>query len=229
VFGSAFESKRLVSEAAVGLLGELESRAIAVASIDDILLDEDNAEKLAPLLLAHIFSARYPPFVQVLVDKVAVPQAADYAIPQLAFFIRRVPGNYHDPIEAELGREAVPTWHERIRDYIGSALGQLVTPGWSDVFLELASDRDLGSSRFEIIHNLSKLHDERVPAVLLTLLDDPSVRVLAAEALGEMRCPQAKSALAMLALTGGWDAKRAATSALRKIMVSRPRGTSSRV
>nr|WP_157838007.1 hypothetical protein [Cellulosimicrobium sp. MM] len=43
------------------LLGELESREITVATIDDVLVDKENVEALAPLLLAHIFSARYPP------------------------------------------------------------------------------------------------------------------------------------------------------------------------
>ncbi|QJW37779.1 HEAT repeat domain-containing protein [Cellulosimicrobium protaetiae] len=219
MFEKAFESQRLVNEAAAGLLGELEARGIAVASLDDVRLDGDNVEVLAPLLLAHVFSARYPPFVQALIDKVSVPQAANFAIPQLAFFIRRVPADYRDPIEAESGREGDPTWQERIRDYIGSALGQLVAPDWADIFLELASDRGLGGSRFEIIHNLSKSRDERVPEVLLALLNDPSVAVFAAEALGEMRWPQARAALARLALTGDLPAKRAAASALRRISV----------
>lgn len=162
VLGSALEWQRLFDEAAMELLGELKSRKITVATIDDVLLDEENVEALAPLLLAHVFSARYPPLVQVLIDKVAVPQAANHAVPQLAFFIRRVPADYRDPVEAEMVHEGGPTWQERIREYVGSALGRLVTPNWTDVFLDLAGDHELGGSRFEIIRNLSKLRDEGV-------------------------------------------------------------------
>lgn len=219
VLGSALESQRLFDEAAMELLGELKSRKITVATIDDVLLDEENVEALAPMLLAHVFSARYPPLVQVLIDKVAVPQAANHAVPQLAFFIRRVPADYRDPVEAEMVHEGGPTWQERIREYVGSALGRLVTPNWTDVFLDLAGDHELGGSRFEIIRNLSKLRDEGVPEVLLKLLEDRSVGVFAAEALGEMRCRQARSALSKLALTGDWASRRAAASALWRISV----------
>lgn len=59
VLGSALESQRLFNEAAMELLGELESREITVATIDDVLVDKENVEALAPLLLAHIFSARF--------------------------------------------------------------------------------------------------------------------------------------------------------------------------
>lgn len=201
------------------LLGELESRKITVATIDDVLVDEENVEALAPLLLAQIFSARYPPLVQVLIDKVAVPHAANHAVPQLAFFIRSVPADYRDPVEAEMVQEDGPTWQERIRDDVGSALGRLVTPNWTDVFLDLARDRDLGGARFEIIRNLSKLRDEGVAEVLLKLLEDRSVGVFAAEAFGEMRCRKARSALSKLVLTGDWASRQAAASALWKISV----------
>lgn len=219
VLGSALESQRLFNEAAMELLGELESRKITVATIDDVLVDEENVEALAPLLLAHNFSARYPPLVQVLIDKVAVPHAANHAVPQLAFFIRSVPADYRDPVEAEMVQEDGPTWQERIRDDVGSALGRLVTPNWTDVFLDLARDRDLGGARFEIIRNLSKLRDEGVAEVLLKLLEDRSVDVLAAEALGEMRCRKARSALSKLVLTGDWASRQAVASALWKISV----------
>ena len=74
---------------------------------------------------------------------------------------------------------------EHLRWVIGYGLGVYSGPDISNELITLALDRTFGHARSQIVLGLPKTKDERVPQVLLGLMDDPMVAASAIEVLGK--------------------------------------------
>jgi HEAT repeat protein len=88
-------------------------------------------------------------------------------------------------------------------DQCGFDLYSIVGNGFSgptiaDELIELALERRFGQARTQIVLSLPKTKDDRVLVALVSLLDDPTVRAFAIEALGKMKFTGARSSIAEL-------------------------------
>jgi HEAT repeat protein len=80
---------------------------------------------------------------------------------------------------------------ETLRWAIGATLGSLDLRVVTADVLEIVSDTRFGFTRQMMIHDLNKLHDDRVIPILINLLQDESVRGHAIQALRKARAQSA--------------------------------------
>jgi HEAT repeat protein len=100
---------------------------------------------------------------------------------------------------------------------IGNGLGIFADPSLADELIELALDRSFGETRFQIVSALPKTKDERVPGVLLSLLDDPTVCAHAIGALGKMKFTAARPEIEARLTSSDKNVRDQAKKALKRI------------
>lgn len=96
-----------------------------------------------------------------------------------------------------------PTLQEPQRWVFGSALYVIDDPKSYPDILRICKDRKYRSSRAMLLHTLSKIRSEEAFNVLISSLNDPTVRADAIEALGEFGDPRAISYIMETQVTEG--------------------------
>lgn len=211
------EGQRLYAEAAAGLLEDLEglvpdldelgvtlthisdlwSRAVFVRDSEGNEISRRKIDYRAaiPVLLEWLPKVRYFPLADSIVRALMADYAKREARPVLFRLFRDVPpvGDPRDP-------DRDPRKREILRTTIGTALGKFSDPSVADEAIELALDRSYGEARTRLVNpGLAKTKDPRVPDVLLSLLDDPTVAPQAIKGLARVRhtpaIPDLESAL----------------------------------
>lgn len=171
-------ARRQYAENASALLAELAGLGFSVESVGGLRRYADY-KAAVPVLLRWLPSVSYLPLAEDIVRTLSVGFAKSQAVTEFLNLFRK-------PSEVEqAGRpENSPSAVEHLRWVIGNGLGVFAGPPIADALIELALDRSFGGARTEIVRNLPKTKDPRVPEVLRALLDDPTVRVAAVAAFG---------------------------------------------
>lgn len=125
----------------------------------------------------------------------------------------RDPPVLQDPLRPVTSEPA----EEYLRWIIGNGLGIFADPSLAGELIELALDRRFGMARYQIVAALPKTKDERVPGVLQSLLDDPTVSAHAIAALGKMRFTAARPAIEALLASSDKHVRDEAKKALKRI------------
>jgi hypothetical protein len=106
---------------------------------------------------------------------------------------------------------------EHLRWIIGNGLGIFAGPSLAEELIELALDRRFGHARYQIVSALPKIKDERVAEVLMSLLDDPTVRAAAIDALGKMKFMSARTSIEALLADPDKNVRDQAKKALKRM------------
>ncbi|MFD6033109.1 HEAT repeat domain-containing protein [Streptomyces griseoincarnatus] len=100
---------------------------------------------------------------------------------------------------------------------IGNGLGIFASPAVADELISLATAREYGDARSQIVLNLPKVKSGDVPRVLLELLDAPTVAASAIEALGKMKFVEARERIERLLDHSNTNVRNQAKKALKRI------------
>lgn len=199
------DRRRLYADAAEDLLAELKglvpdfaelgfemtavsdlwSRAVFYRDDDGNVTSRRKVDYRAavPVLLEWLPKVRYYPLALDIVRAVSVSFAKKEARPALFSLFQNVP-----PVENPRFPEKRDENRNRLRSAIGTALGNFADSSVAKEIVELALDRSYGEARSSIVNpGLAKTKDDRVPEVLLSLLDDPTVAPFAVQGLGRIR------------------------------------------
>lgn len=196
------ERRRLYAEAASGLLKDLDGKVpdLALAGIElthisdlyryQVVLEFADGRTetrpidyraAVPILVDWLPMVRNFFVVTDIVEALSKKFAKKQARPLFLKMFRDTP-----PIErATLPETTDPI--EWVRTSIGQGLAVFADPSVADEYIELALDRSYKFGRPSIIQSLPKVKDERVPRVLLSLLDDPAVSHQVIDTLGKIR------------------------------------------
>ncbi|MDL4815025.1 HEAT repeat domain-containing protein [Actinomadura opuntiae] len=148
-----------------------------------------------PVLVEWLPKVTYYPLADDIVRALSFGFAKKQARP---VFLRlfRDPPHVEDPQFPEVASQR----RKDLRVVLGQALGQFADPTMADDLIELARDRSCGEARASLVNpGLAKTKDERVPEILVDLLNDPAVASFAVQGLGRIRYlparPQIEAAL----------------------------------
>jgi HEAT repeat protein len=169
-------------------------------------------EAAVPVLLRWLPRVSYLMLVEDIVRTLSVPFARKQALPVFLKLFRQPP-EVQDPRRPATSEPAI----EHIRWVIGNGLGIFAGPSVADELIDLALDRGFGKARTRIVGELPKTKDSRVPEVLLSLLDDPTVRAFSIEALGKMRHTAARATIASFLDHPDKNARDQAKKAIKRI------------
>ncbi|WP_432015298.1 HEAT repeat domain-containing protein [Streptomyces cucumeris] len=181
------ERQRLYAESAVGLLGDLAESGFPVASVGELREWPIKYQAAVPVLVDWLPRVSYLPLVEDIVRTLSVPFAKKQALPTLLKFFR-IPPSVEDPMRPASSEPG----EEHLRWVVGNALGVFAAPAIADELIELALSREFGGARGQIVLSLPRVKDDRVPGVLVSLLDDPTVAPSVIEALGKMKFVDAR-------------------------------------
>lgn len=202
------ERARAVYQAASRpLLDELAAAGHPVDTVGQLVTGATGTRYPAaiPVLLRWLPRVDYRPLLDDIVRALSVPWAKRDAAKPLVAFFRDLPAHDGPP-------ETDPRWT------VGNALEVLASPAIADDLLELATDRRYGRARQLVVLGLGRLKgDERVPPVLLDLLDDEDVAGYAVMALGKLKESRAAPRLRTLLDHPQPWVRREAAKALRRI------------
>nr|CTQ94255.1 hypothetical protein [Kibdelosporangium sp. MJ126-NF4] len=157
-----------------------------------------------PALVDWLPRVSYPPLALDILNAVSYGFAKPLARPVLVPLFRDTP-------------QDSPFTNVVMRGRLGLVLGAFTDPSVSDEYIEIALDRGQGEGRAGIVAQLPKTKDERVPDVLLGLLDDPTVAPAAIEALGRIRHLPAKPHLERALHSEDWNVRTQAKKALKRL------------
>jgi hypothetical protein len=172
-----------------------------------------NYKAAVPVLIEWLPRVSYLPLAAGIVRVLSVPFAKHLARPAFLTLFRDPP----DVFIVDESMRVQTSAPETLRSTIGIGLGLFADPSVADELIEFALDRTFGGTRFAIVESLPKTKDERVPAVLLSLLDDPSVRAPAVAALGRMRHTPARAPIEAMLSDADKNVRDQAKKALKRI------------
>jgi hypothetical protein len=197
------ENRRRYREAAVGVLAELAEAGFPVEKVGQLPKLGVAYPDAVPVLVRWMERVEYRPLWEDIVRALAVPWAGAAAPALLAEFRAGDPAQ--DPPDTS------PRW------VVGLALGAIADPSLADELIDLAADPRWGSARGEIVQQLPRTGDVRAGALLVRLLDDPTVSVDAIAGLGNLADAATRPALEpFLSHSDSW-VRNEAKKAVRKI------------
>lgn len=204
-------ARRQYAENASGLLAELADLGFAVDSVGG-LSRYDDYKAAVPALLRWLPRVSYLPLAEDIVRTLSVGFAKSQAVTEFLNLFRKPP-----EVEQAGRPESSPSPVEHLRWVIGNGLGVFAGPSIADALIELALDCSFGAARTEIVRNLPKTKDPRVPEVLRALLDDPTVRVAAVAAFGTAKDRGTRDLVAALLADPDKSMRDQAKKALKRI------------
>ncbi|MGH3391006.1 MAG: HEAT repeat domain-containing protein [Actinomadura sp.] len=209
----AARRRRLYAESAAGVLADVAAAGFpGLEEVGELRRRGQDYKAAVPVLLEWLPRVRYLLLAEDIVRTLSVGFAKKLALPEFLRLFRRPP-EVADPIRPETSEPA----EEHLRWVIGNGLGIFAGPAVADDLIELALDRGYGQARTEIVRALPKTKDERVPQVLLGLLDDPAVSAFAVEALGKLKFTEAREPIARLLGHSDKNVRDQAEKALKRI------------
>ncbi len=207
------QRRQLYAESAEGLLADLAVAGFpGIREVGDLRRRALNYKAAVPILLKWIPRARYLFLAEDIVRTLSVGFAKKLALPEFLQFFRQPPV-VEDPLRPLTSEPA----EEHLRWVIGNGLGIFAEPSVADDLIGLALEREFGQARTQIVRALPKTKDDRVPGVLLSLLDDPTVTAFAIEALGKMRFAAARPSIAEVLDHSDKNIRDQAKKALKRI------------
>lgn len=204
---------RLYAESAQGLLGDLAAVGFpGLKEVGELRHRGVRYEEAVPVLLEWLPRASYLMLADDIVRTLSVGFAKGLAAPVFLRLFREPPA-VEDPLRPATSEPP----REHLRWVIGNGLGIFAGPSLAGDLIELALDRRFGEARYQIVAALPKTKDERVPGVLVSLLDDPSVCAHAIGALGKMRVDAARPAIEAMLASSDKNVRDQAKKALKRI------------
>jgi HEAT repeat protein len=171
-----------------------------------------NYQAAVPVLLDWLPRTFYLLLAEDIVRTLSVGFAQKQAAPEFLTLFREPP-EVGDPIRPEASEPAM----EHLRWVLGNGLGIFANPAISEELIDLARDRKYSHARSQIVLALPKTKDERVPRVLVGLLDDPAVSAFAIEALGKMKITDAREQIEGMLTSPNKNIRDQAKKALKRI------------
>jgi hypothetical protein len=207
------QRRRLYAESAEGVLADLAAAGFPdLEEVGDLRRRGRNYKAAVPVLVEWLTRVRYLLLAEDIVRTLSVGFAKKLALPEFLRLFRQPP-DVEDPLRPETSEPP----EEHLRWVIGNGLGIFAGPAVADDLIELALDRGFGQARTEIVRALPRTKDERVPQVLLGLLDDPAVSAFAVEALGKLKFAGARARIAELLDHSDKNVRDQAKKALKRI------------
>lgn len=207
----AAEKRQLYGSEEAGVLAELAAAGFAVGEVRQLRQLKDYRAAV-PILLGWLPRMSLLRPAENIVYVLSVRFAAKQAFPVFAELFRNPP-DVTDPWWPPTSEPE----REYLRWFLGCGLADFAGPEYADELIALAADRSYGHNRALIVKTLPKTKDPRVPGVLLGLLDDPSVRAFAVEAVGLMRYLPARELVAGLCGDPDENVRAQAKKALKRI------------
>jgi hypothetical protein len=207
------ERNRLYEESAHGLLADLAAAGFAgIEKVGDLRRSRADYQVAVPILVEWLPKVSYLMLSEDIVRTLSVSFAKKLAAPE---FLRlfRDPPHLEDPLRPATSEPP----KEHLRWIIGNGLGIFAGPSFAEELIELALDRSFGHARYQIVSALPKTKDERVAGVLMGLLDDPTIRAAAIDALGKMKFMSARTSIEMLLADPDKNVRDQAKKALKRI------------
>lgn len=207
------QRRRLYSENAAGLFVDL--AAVGFDGLDEVgelRRQGVNYKAAVPILLEWLPRVTYLPLAEDIVRTLSVPFAKKEALPIFLTMFEEPPV-VEDPMRPPTSEPA----EEHLRWVFGNGLGIFADSSVASRMIDLACSRQYGQARTEIVVNLPKTKDYRVPFVLLGLLDDPSVAAFAVQALGKLKYIEARPKIAELMSHSDRNVRDQAKKALKRI------------
>lgn len=188
----AVQRRRLYAESAEGILADLATAGFPdIEEVGELRRGGLNYKSAVPILVEWLPRAHYLLLAEDIVRTLSVGFAKRAALPCFLRFFRQPPA-VEDPMRPKTSEPP----EDHLRWVIGNGLGIFAGPPVSNDLIELALEREFGQARTQLVLALPKTKDPRVPDVLLGLLDDPTVRAFAIEALGKMKLKAARAIIA---------------------------------
>lgn len=205
--------RTLYSESAAGVLADLAAVGFAgIEEVGELRRHGIDYRAAVPILIEWLPKVRYLLLAEDIVRTLSVRFAKKIALPEFLRLFRE-PLSVEDPIRPATSEPP----EEHLRWVIGNGLGIFADPSVADDLIELALDRRFGQARTQIVGALPKTKNERVPVVLLGLLDDPTVAAFAVEALGKIKYTGARASIEELLTHSDKNVRTQAKKALRRI------------
>lgn len=201
---------------AEGMLADLAAAGFpGLAEVGELRRRGLNYKAAVPVLIEWLPRVSYLNLAEAIVRTLSVPFARKLARPVFLKLFRDPPEVF--AVENPMLPQASVPAKEALRSTIGIGLGLFADPSVADELIEFALDRTLGEARVAIVDSLPKTKDERVPEVLLSLLDDPSVRASAVAALGRLRYTPARAPIEPMLGDPDKNVRDQAKKALKRI------------
>ncbi|WP_173132191.1 HEAT repeat domain-containing protein [Kibdelosporangium persicum] len=208
-------AQRDYMRAAAGVLRDLAAIGLPVLAVQDLYQLRLNFgppigskpidyRAAVPVLLDWITKVDYPPLAHDILHAVSPGFAKKQARPVLLRLFTRPPAGS-------------PFTLDNLRASLGISLGDFADPSVADEYIALALDRGHGEARSGIVQKLPKTKDERVPEVLLSLMDDSAVAPFAIQALGRIKYAPAKPHLERALDSEDWNVRTQAKKALKRL------------
>ncbi|GGK75602.1 HEAT repeat domain-containing protein [Mangrovihabitans endophyticus] len=203
---------RLYATAASPLLTELAAAGFPGLTEVGQLRGHGDYRSAVPVLVRWLPRVRYLLLAEDIVRTLSVPFARKAAYPTLLAMFRDPP-ELTDPMRPETSEPP----QDHLRTVIGDALATFAGPATADDLLGLVETEAYGDTRAFVVLALPKTKDSRVPGVLMGLLGQPSVAAFAVQALGRLRCTQARDDIAGLLDNPDENVREQARKALKRI------------
>jgi hypothetical protein len=205
--------RELYAESAQGILADLaEAGFPGVAEVGDLRRRGQDYRAAVPTLLNWLPRATYLLLAEDIVRTLSVGFAKKLARPDFLGFFREPP-YVQDPLRPATSGPP----REHLRWVIGNGLGIFADPSAAQELLALARDRNFGRARYQIVAALPRTKDDLVPEVLLSLLDDQTVRAAAVDGLGRMRYAPARAPIEALLSDPDKNVSEQAKKALKRM------------
>ncbi|MEO3764602.1 HEAT repeat domain-containing protein [Streptomyces sp. B8F3] len=204
--------RQLYAESAAGVLADLAECGFPVGSVGELRRGAVKYQAAVPVLVDWLSRISYLPLVEDIVRALSVPFAKKQVLP-IFLQLFRVPPRVEDPMRP---KDSEPG-EEHIRWVIGNGLFVFAGPSVANDLISLATAREYGDARSQIVLSLPKTKDGRVPGILLDLIDDSSVAPSAIEALGKMKFKEARERIASLVEDPDENVRSQAKKALKRI------------
>lgn len=205
--------RTLYAESARGVLADLAAVGFpGIEEVGELQRHGIDYRAAVPVLIEWLPKVRYLLLAEDIVRTLSVRFARKMALPEFLHLFRQPPA-VEDPIRPKTSEPP----EEHLRWVIGNGLGIFAGPSVADDLIEIALDRRFGQARTQIVNALPKTKDERVPAVLLSVLDDPTVAAFAADALGRMKFAEARASIEELLTHPDKNVRNQAKKALKRI------------
>jgi hypothetical protein len=203
----------LYAVAAAELLTDLAAVGFSnLEEVGDLRRRRIDYRTAVPILIDWLPKVSYLMLADDIVRTLSVTLAKRQALPEFLKLFREPP-DVEDPIRPATSQPA----QEHLRWVIGNGIGIFAAPDVANETIELAIAREYGPARTQIVLNLPKTKDARVPEVLLELFDDPSVVSFAIQALDTMKVADAGSAIENMLSSSDENVRDQAKKALKRI------------